>query len=236
VTITVEVVPQQDYRLGRQMVHDERSRAFPLARTAIDRSSWKDKAIRIYDPLPNPNQCHGECTGCAECIMLNAIGNRVTGRVLRMCEAHKVYAYASQNDPWDGGMKVVGTCHIEGEDTGSSGLSAAKASVKYGYAVDYLWEFGGADGVIQQVMTGRPISVGTWWYWDMFRPDSKGFVRPTGGMAGGHQWVVRGYDVSDDAAIGRCWWGDFRDFKIKRTDLDNLLRDGGDAHFTRSVA
>lgn len=61
-------------------------------------------------------------------------------------------------------------------------------------------------------------------------------IKPTGGEAGGHQWIVRGYDKGQDLAMGRCWWNGFRDFWIKRSDLDSLLRDGGDAHFTRTVS
>lgn len=239
--LDIEIVPQEDVRLGRNKVHDPRSRGFVMPRSTIDRGTWRDKAVRVYDPIPNPNQCHGECTGCAEAMMLNMVGNRQTGRVLDICAAHMIYADASQNDPWDGGMSFVTQgCQVAGEDTGSSGLSAAKASVKFGLASVYRWEFGGADGVVQQVQEGKGQSVGTWWYGDMFYASGGTFadrpiVKPTGGIAGGHQWLVRGYDVGKDLVLGRCWWGDFKDFWIKRTDLDSLLRDGGDAHFTRTA-
>jgi hypothetical protein len=241
VTIDIEVKDQEDVRLGRQKVHDSASRGFALPRLAVDRSAWRDKAIRIYDPLPNPNQCHGECTGCAEAMLLNAMGNRVTARVLDLCDAHRLYADASSNDPWDGGMRFTEDgCRISGQDTGSSGLAAAKASVKQGLARDYRWEFGGGDGVIQQVMEGKPQSIGTWWYADMFGPSGGTFanlpiMKPTGGEAGGHQYVVRGYDADKDLALCRTWWGKTRDFWLSREHLDSLLRDGGDAHFTRSV-
>ena len=240
-TLDIEVVEQQDHRLGRNKVHDPASRGFVMPRTAIDRSSWRDKSVRVYDPIPNPNQCHGECTGCAEAMMLNMIGNRKTGRVLRMCDAHKVYADASQNDPWEGGMTwIADGCQVAGEDTGSSGLSAAKASIKFGWGSVYRWEFGGGDGVVQQVQEGKGQSVGTWWYGDMFGPSAGTYaglpiVKPTGGRVGGHQYLIRGYDVDKDYVLGRCWWGGFRDFWITRTDLDSLLRDGGDAHFTRTA-
>src|SRR5688500_14919507 len=144
--LDVEVVPQEVPILGRQKVHDEASRAFPVPRGAVDRSTWRDKAVRIYDPLPNPDQCHGECTWCAEAMMLNAAGNRKTGRVLDLrCDAHRGYADATQNDPWEGHMAFdPATCQISGDDTGSSGLAAAKASVRFGHALDYRWDFDGA--------------------------------------------------------------------------------------------
>lgn len=216
----------QDYRLGRQVVHDPRSRNF-AARAVIDKSTWHDKAVRIYDPSVNPNQCHGECTGCAESMMLNSLGNRVKGRVLRMEDAHRLYSWASQNDPWSGAWPP--------DDTGSSGLAAAKAAINYGLAREYRWVFSGADEVVQLVMQGRAVSVGTRWDWDMFNQDIDGRIHLGGGTAGGHQWLVRGYDVDRDWVLGRCWWGGFRDFWIARADLDTLMHDDGDAHVTESV-
>jgi hypothetical protein len=225
-SVEIEIVEQHSPLLGRQKVHDDRNRSFPLARL-VDRSTWKDKAIRVYDPLPNPNQRVGCCTGVAKCTQLNAIGNRVKGRVLNMDDAERIYSRNTQIDPWPGSWPP--------EDTGSSGHASAKTAIEMGLAGEYRWEFGGADGVVQHIIEGRPISVGTWWYWDMFDQDGDGRVHVRGGRAGGHQYVARGYDASRDWVLCRCWWGHFRDFWIARTDLDALLRDGGDAHFQRSV-
>ena len=75
---------------------------------------------------------------------------------------------------------------------------------------EYRWLFGGADEVVQNVMEGRVISVGTWWYDAMFYPDADGLVQPRGGQVGGHQYVIRGYDKSSDWVLGRCWWGSAR--------------------------
>lgn len=222
----VEVVPQQDPRLGRQKVHDPASRGFAM-RTAIDRSTWHDKAIRIYDPIPNPNQTVGNCTAVAKCVQFNSVGNRKTGEVLKMDHAMKWYSLFTAIDPFPGIYPP--------DDTGSSGLASAKGAQQLGYGAEYRWLFGGADEVIQNVMEGRAISVGTWWYWDMFDQDPTGRIRPTGGQAGGHQYVIRGYDAYWDLALGRCWWGGFKDFWISRDDLDSLLRDGGDAHWQRRI-
>ncbi len=224
-SIDIEIVPQESHLLGRQKVHDSRSRGFAMLGT-VDRSTWRDKAIRIYDPIPNPNQRVGCCTGVAKCVQLNAVGNRKPARILTMVMAEKIYARNTQIDPWEGTWPPT--------DTGSSGLASCQTAKEFGLAGEYRWLFGGADEVVQNVMEGRTISVGTWWYWDMFNQDAKGVVRPTGGQAGGHQYTIRGYDVDKDLVLGRCWWGGFRDFWISRTDLDGLLRDGGDAHFQRT--
>ena len=237
-TLTIDVRPQNDHRLGRQMVHDERSRAFVAPRAPIDRGSWHDKAIRLYDPTPNPNQTIGNCTGCAKSMQLNATGNRVTGRVLRMSDAERIYSVATGLDPWEGTWPPT--------DTGSSGLASAKAAQQLGLAGEYVWEFEGIDGVVQNIMEGRAMSLGTWWYYGMFDATGGVFnglpvVRPTGGQAGGHQWVARGYDADRDRILGRCWWGTgpasevHQDFWIARSDAGDLLADGGDAHWQKSV-
>jgi hypothetical protein len=218
--------PRLDVRLGRNVVHDPRSRAFPRA-AAVDRSTWRDKAVRIYDPLPNPNQPVGCCTGVDASVKLNAIGNRVKGRVLGMDIALKVYSRATQLDPWMGSYPP--------EDTGSSGLAAAKAAVEFGLATEYRWLFRGADEVVQTIMEGEPVGIGARWEWDMFEQDANGVIHLGGGLAGGHQWTARGYDVDRDLILGRCWWGSFRDFWISRADLAILLADNGDAHVLRSV-
>lgn len=224
--IDVELVEQQSPLLGRQKVHDDRSRGFAM-RATIDRSSWRDRSIRVYDPTPNPNQPVGCCTGVAKCVQLNAAGNRKTGRVLKLADALENYRRNTRLDPFPGTW--------EPDDTGSSGLASCKGAIELGWAGEYRWLFGGADEVIQNVVEGRVISVGTRWDYNMFDLDSSGRVHLGGGEAGGHQYAIRGYDKDRDWALGRCWWGPgFRDFWIARADLDALLRDGGDAHFQKT--
>lgn len=222
-TLDIEVIEQHSPYLGRQKVHDDRSRAFAMPRKAIDRSLWKDKAVRIYDPLPNPNQSVGNCTMCAKAMQMNAVGNRVTGVVLDMQWAMDGYHIVTGIDPFPG--------QYPPDDTGSSGLASCKAAEQMGIGGAYYHEFNGADGVVQAVMEGKVVSVGTWWYESMFDPQPSGIVRPFGAKAGGHQYVARGYDKSRDLVLIRCWWGSYRDVWIMRPDLDALLRDGGDAHW-----
>jgi len=54
--------------------------------------------------------------------------------------------------------------------------------------------------------------------------------------AGGHQYRIRGYDAEADELIGRCWSGTFRDFRISREHLNELLLDDGDAHVQERTA
>jgi hypothetical protein len=116
-------------------------------------------------------------------------------------------------------------------------LAAAKAAVEQGIGSRYDWYFG-IDAVLDGLQQ-NPISVGTWWYFDQFHPDSTGRVRPTGGKAGGHQWLARAHDVSASKRVsqqrvgGLCWWGEFRHFWMTVEDFANLLADDGDAHHTK---
>lgn len=223
-TIDLKVlqVEQRYPYLGRQLVHDSRSRAFPAAPT-IDKSIWHDKSIRVYDPTPNPNQCHGECTGTSKCTEFNALGNRVARAVLNMNNAHEIYRFATIFDPFQGEWPP--------DDTGSSGLGACKAAKQLGLGGEYRHVFGGADEVVQLLMLGRAVNVGTWWYENMFLPDTTTkLIEPTGAQVGGHQYIALGYRKSNDTIKIRCWWGSYRDVWIRRTHLDYLLMDGGDAH------
>lgn len=214
-------LPFTDPRLGRHVLHDPRSRGFAWP-GAVDPSTWHDKAIRIYDPKPNPNQPNGCCTACAKAMQFNAVTNRRARTILDMDWAQRFYTLETQIDEFPGEMPQ--------DDTGSNGLASCKAAQQTGDGGEYRWIFNGAAGVVQAIMSGAVVSLGTRWDNDMFNPDSQGRIHPGGGAAGGHQWPARGFWASKRLILGRCWWGEFRDFWISMDDLDSLLADDGDAH------
>jgi hypothetical protein len=78
-----------------------------------------------------------------------------------------------------------------------------------------------------------PVVVGTSWTNDMFNPDANGFVKPTGGVAGGHCYLMLEKVDSDDAYVFQnSWggsWGQNGRFKMKRSDFGSLLADHGEA-------
>jgi hypothetical protein len=155
-----------------------------------------------------------------------------------MADAQAVYTLATRLDPFPGQMPE--------QDTGSSGLAAAKAARQLGLlSGDYRWLFGGADEVVQHLMDPRtrtPVSIGTWWYEGLFRQrmdatHAMPLVEPTGRRVGGHQYTARGYHKPTDTVGIRCWWGaGYRDVRIKRLHLHDLLMDDGDAHVAVRVA
>jgi len=236
-SIEIKQVEQEYPFLGRQMVHDSRSRLFTPKGLAVDKTTWRTKSIRLYDPLPNPNQRVGNCTGVAKAMQLNAAGNRnpvrhrswwpSTSGIITMLDAEQIYHLNTQVDPWPGEWPP--------DDTGSSGLASAQSAQAIGWGGEYNWLFGGADEVVQEVMRGNTVSVGTWWYQGMMNQDADGVIHPTGPRVGGHQYLIRGYVKAKDLVLGRCWWGDFRDFYIPRSALNDLIMDDGDAHTQRTL-
>lgn len=223
----VVILDRTDPRMGRQVVHDPQSRAFPMR--AADTSTWRTRILRMYDPSPNPTQVIGNCTGCDKAMEGNTAGNRVSRRILTMADANRIYSLATTLDPWPSAYPPT--------DTGSSGLAASKAAQRLNLGAEYRWGLaGGADAVVQQIMDGRTVGVGTWWTDGMFdRKPLKGrvgewVIEPTGPRAGGHQYRATGYDEHLDMIRVRCWWGAYRDVWIKRVHLAELLADDGDAH------
>lgn len=226
----VVTVDQRDPRLGRQCVQDPASRGFPMR--VADPSTWRTKRLRRYDPPVTPRQIRGNCTGCQKGMEGNTTGNRVARRVLGMREADAIYSLATSLDPWPGAYPP--------EDTGSSGLAASKAAAQLGYGGAYRWNFSrDASSIVQEIMDGRGVGVGTWWTEGGFNPKphprrpGEYRVEMTGPRVGGHQWWLWGYDVDLDEFDGACWWGpDFArrgNFRIARSQVADLLADDGDA-------
>ncbi len=77
------------------------------------------------------------------------------------------------------------------------------------------------------------IIVGTDWLDTMFQPDSNGYVKPVGNIAGGHCYLARGVLYTEQAFLFRnSWganWGLAGDFKMKWADFATLLAQNGEA-------
>jgi hypothetical protein len=108
------------------------------------------------------------------------------------------------------GHKIYYECKvIDGEpkqENGSSvhsGAQAMKARKRIGV---YVWA-ANVDEIKQWVLKNGPVTVGVDWYNDMFNPDANGFVFPTGGVAGGHCFLVVGYDPATDVLTFQNSWG-----------------------------
>lgn len=124
--------------------------------------------------------------------------------------------------------------------SGTSVRGGMKAAVEIGYVKEYSWAFRGEDAR-NWVLDVSPVVVGTDWTWNMFSVDSRGFLHPDGGLAGGHSYLWYGSDrreLRDDGKRGvdyflNSWgmWGIGGKgiFKMRSEDTDALIAAQGEA-------
>jgi hypothetical protein len=146
-----------------------------------------------------------------------------------------LYSRATELDPYSGTYPP--------EDTGSDGLSIAKALKEAGEISGYLWAF--TADTARAALMGRPDITGISWYGDMFNPDESGKVTVSGGLEGGHEIVRAGYVVvgskpsnDDQVWFDNSWgsdWGAVRPGQGSRGSFwmpwgayAGLLADNGD--------
>lgn len=137
-------------------------------------------------------------------------------------DAVKGYSLATQLDDFLG--------QYPPEDTGSSGLAAAKAAVQLGYFRAYNHVFGFEH--FTSVLQTQPLIVGTSWLDGMFDPDASGQVHVTGNIAGGHEYLALGvnYETATLTFLN-SWgtgWGLGGRFTMSFRDFSYLLAQDGD--------
>ena len=216
-------MPNTPFPLGRVVNHDPRSLGYPAPVAALKRRVpvlWTMRA-------PTLNQGDlGSCTGNAAAHALNT-DPLFRGRVFTEDDAVSIYSAATRLDPYPGEYPPT--------DTGSSGLSVAKVLKDRGEISSYGHAFGLEHflGALQL----NPVLVGIPWHTDMFNPDSRGFVRPTGDVAGGHEILAVGDDAKSVITFQNSWGADWGvsggRFYMTYKDFRKLLRRDGDATVLR---
>jgi len=224
-TYQIPPAPRLPHGLGRHVHHDPRSRAFAF--TAPDvvpvSVSWP-RRVPIFD-----QGSLGSCTGNA------AAGWLATDNALRAgltlwdhTEVNEdfavsLYSRATNLDPYDGTYPP--------EDTGSDGLSVTKV-LQFAGAVDSYQHCFDVPSVLAALQFG-PILVGTAWHNDMFNPDGRGLVKPTGAVVGGHEYLLCEYDATaQEVVFANSWgagWGVHGYGRMTVASLAALLADDGDA-------
>ena len=133
-----------------------------------------------------------------------------------------LYSQATMLDPYDGTYPP--------EDTGSDGLSVTKVLQQNSFVDSYQHCFD-VPTVLAALQFG-PVLVGTAWHEDMFQPDDRGLVKPTGAVVGGHEYLLCEYDATaGEVVFAKSWgtsWGYYGYGRMTVASLAALLADDGD--------
>jgi hypothetical protein len=199
-----------------RIVHyDERSRSFPILADVTGKAprSYTWRCGTTLDQGPD-----GACVGFA---WTHEFAARPIEWPVSASLATEIYHRARQLDDWPG------------EDyDGTSVLAGAKASLERKYISAYKWAFSLEDLILAVGYAG-PAILGLNWHNDMMEVDSRGYVHPTGGIAGGHAILCRGVNLTYKRfTLHNSWgssWGLSGDCRVSFDDMAALLADDGEA-------
>lgn len=132
-----------------------------------------------------------------------------------------LYDLAQRNDEWPGT-----------DYDGSSVRGLAKGLIGLGRLKSYVWGTSAAE-VRDFIITTGPALAGTDWLSNMFYPDPKtGTLKVSGSLAGGHAYLLSGYDARYNRfEMTNSWgksWGKSGKAWIKFNDLDRLIARQGE--------
>lgn len=240
-----------DPRLGRIPQQDLRSLNFLVTARPEVAEAKKPRSYSWSIGVVLDQGREGACVGFGYTHDLAARPQVVKGISDRY--AFGLYYDVQRADDWPGGAYPGATPRYDG----TSVLTGAKVVTEKGFYSGYDWALN-AQEVAQGIGYTGPSILGLDWYDGMFAPDADGFLRPTGNLAGGHcicavavriaykpsflKWIFRNRtwdDVDMDRSyivVHNSWgpsWGAQGNAKISLTDLDKLLKDGGEACFPR---
>lgn len=219
--IPERIVPGK--RLGRSVNHDPRSLRYLVASPA--RTIVSVEHQRVIPVLDQGDL--GSCTGNAA---TGALGtkplydalNTAQQQALSETFAREIYSDATHIDPFPGAWPT--------EDTGSDGVSAAKACKTRNLISGYVHAT--SLSAMQAALQDAPVIVGVNWYEGFDNPDSNGLVHVSGDVRGGHEFEVLGLDVDRKLFHAvNSWgqtWGQRGHFWFSFADMDRLLHEDGD--------
>lgn len=208
-------------RLGRHVRHDPRSLSYLVPETATPTTAMWTRRVPVFDQGDL-----GSCTGNAAAGVLGTDPFYATlpaGLVDDEGEAVRLYSAATALDDYSGTYPP--------DDTGSDGLSVAKACQRAGLISGYT-HITSVAAAQTAIKTG-PFIVGTSWYSSMDEPEADGLVTVGGLVRGGHEYVCDGYDAENDLWwFTNSWgasWGKQGRFCMSSASFARLLAEQGDA-------
>lgn len=233
-SVYYEAIPEYDAlgvgRLGRNVKHDSRSLQY-LYQVPEGVTLQSVRHTRNIPVLDQGNL--GSCTGNAT---VGAVGtaplyesyvkeggiSQVTSVALDEKEAVKLYSEATALDSYQGTYPP--------NDTGSDGLSVAKAAKAEGLISGYQ-HVTNLNTALLALQT-YPVITGVNWYEGFDNPDVNGLVKVSGQVRGGHEFVVDEVDVLKQLVGATNSWGNSFGvngrFYFSWADWTRLLKESGD--------
>lgn len=242
----VELLPSAPYlpaSLGRHVEHDERSLRYAhgvLPASAIRSVDWT-RRIPVLD-----QGALGSCTAQAATGLLGTDSvarpglTSVTVTSAAAAASHGLFSAGvyAPDEPFAVALYSLATIldgitgYYPPEDTGSTGIGAAKALKALGLASSYTHGFSVA--ALNSALQSGPVMIGITWLNSMFDTTADGriLVDHSSGVAGGHEVELNRYD----AATGEYWitnswgtsWGVQGSAYFTASDLAWLLSQQGD--------
>jgi hypothetical protein len=117
-----------------------------------------------------------------------------------------------------------------GNEDGAYPRDGAKAMQARGRLSTYAFA-DSMEAILTHLRGYGTVGVGTDWTSDMFTPDANGFVKPTGGVQGGHWYLLYGVE-GDTLLFKNSWgaeWGANGSFRMTIPNFQVLLDAWGEA-------
>lgn len=225
-TIEEKAAPGSLKGLGRLYAYNESDKRFLLPRRQMTGRTFRSWLT------PGPVLDQGATPRCVayaggKYLLAHPIVNQLP-------DVAAIYHDCQENDEWDGV-----------DYDGTSVRALMKVFQSRGLITRYEWAFD-AQTLLYHLMESGPIVMGTAWHMDMFTPDAKGYIYPTGQLVGGHAYLLvcantrrKNPDGSTGAvrilnSWGRGWAQNGRAW-LRIDDLPQLLEHWGEAAMATEV-
>lgn len=213
---TVTAPSGRTFTMGRIVVPDERDRLFSMAAVAPKSAPSAAKEWTVGPVLDQHQTPHCVAFAWAQFLQSEPIET-----VLK-----KLGGGAFISRLYTASRKLDG---ITGHQGGSSVRGGAKAVQEDGRLTSYVWGHD-VDTIRRFILSVGPVVMGTDWYEGMFDPTPDGYLVPSGHVAGGHAWLLVGYEPARDAfKMVNSWgagWGNNGTAFVRSGDLHTLLVNG----------